>query len=51
MARAGPGAARAAGVKLAAELLAEARPVVGGVVLTAPDEDATALLPLLAVVA
>jgi homocysteine S-methyltransferase len=51
MERAGPGAARATGVKLAAELLAEARPVAGGVVLTAPDEDATALLPLLAVVA
>jgi homocysteine S-methyltransferase len=50
MERAGRGAARSTGVKLAAELLAETRPVVGGVVLTAPDEDATALLPLLDVV-
>ena len=48
MERAGRGAARATGVKLAAELLADTRPVVGGAVLTAPDEDATALLPLLA---
>jgi hypothetical protein len=46
----GRGAARPTGVELAAELLAEARPIVGGVVLTAPDEDATGLLPLLDVV-
>jgi methionine synthase / methylenetetrahydrofolate reductase(NADPH) len=48
MERAGRGSARAAGVQLAAELLGEARSVVGGVVLTALDEDVTALLPLLA---
>jgi 5,10-methylenetetrahydrofolate reductase len=48
MERAGRGSARAAGAELAAELLHEARPVAGGVVLTALDGDVTALLPLLA---
>jgi methionine synthase I (cobalamin-dependent)/5,10-methylenetetrahydrofolate reductase len=50
MERAGRGAARATGLKLAAELLGEARSLVSGVVLTAPDEDAATLFPLLAAV-
>jgi methionine synthase / methylenetetrahydrofolate reductase(NADPH) len=45
--KAGRGAARAAGLQLAADLLAKARPLVSGVLLTAPDDDATALIPLL----
>jgi methionine synthase / methylenetetrahydrofolate reductase(NADPH) len=45
--KAGRGAARAAGLELAAGLLAKARPLVSGVLLTAPDDDATALIPLL----
>ena len=48
---AGPAAARAAGLRLAADLLAEARPLVGGVVLRTPDGDVAALEPLLAVLA
>jgi homocysteine S-methyltransferase len=48
MERAGRGAARTAGLELAAELLREARPLVSGVILTAPDNDATALAPLVA---
>jgi methionine synthase I (cobalamin-dependent)/5,10-methylenetetrahydrofolate reductase len=51
MERAGPAAARATGLRLAADLLAEARPLADGVVLTMPDGDAAALGPLLAVVA
>ena len=46
--RAGRGAARSVGVALAADLLAKARPLVSGVLLTAPDDDATALVPLIA---
>ncbi|MCL2581281.1 MAG: bifunctional homocysteine S-methyltransferase/methylenetetrahydrofolate reductase [Streptosporangiales bacterium] len=42
------GEARSVGAALAADLLARARPMVSGVILTAPDDDATALLPLLA---
>jgi methionine synthase / methylenetetrahydrofolate reductase(NADPH) len=45
--KAGRGAARAAGLDLAAGLLAKARTMVSGVVLTAPDDDAAALVPLL----
>jgi homocysteine S-methyltransferase len=50
MESAGP-AARAAGLRLAADLLAEARPLVDGVVLTMPEGDAATLGPLLAVLA
>jgi homocysteine S-methyltransferase len=39
--------ARAVGVDLAARLLEDARPLVKGVLLTAPDDDVTALVPLL----
>ena len=46
--KAGRGASRAAGLELAAGLLAKARPMVSGVLLTAPDDDAAALAPLLA---
>jgi homocysteine S-methyltransferase len=49
--RAGPAEARATGLRLAADLLAAARPLAGGVVLTAPGGDAAALGPLLAVLA
>jgi len=45
--KAGRGAARAVGLELTAGLLAKARPLVSGVLLTAPDDDATALIPLL----
>jgi homocysteine S-methyltransferase len=45
--KAGRGAARAAGLELAADLLSKARPMVRGVVLTAPDDDPAAILPLL----
>ena len=38
---------RAVGVDLAARLLEDARPLVNGVLLTAPDDDVTALVPLL----
>jgi methionine synthase / methylenetetrahydrofolate reductase(NADPH) len=51
MERAGRGAARAVGIELAADLLAEARKLVSGVILTAADEDLNVLAPLLAVVA
>ena len=51
MESAGPAAARAAGLRLAADLLAEARPLVDGVVLTMPEGDAAMLGPLLAVLA
>jgi homocysteine S-methyltransferase len=46
--RVGRGAARPVGVALAADLLAKARPLVSGVVLTAPDDDAASLIPLIA---
>jgi homocysteine S-methyltransferase len=51
MERAGQAAARATGLRLAADLLAEARPLVGGVVLTMHEGDVAALGPLLAVLA
>jgi methionine synthase / methylenetetrahydrofolate reductase(NADPH) len=51
MERAGPAAARATGLRLAADLLAEARPLADGVVLITPEGDAAALAPLLAVLA
>jgi methionine synthase I (cobalamin-dependent)/5,10-methylenetetrahydrofolate reductase len=51
MERAGRGAARAAGIELAAGLLRDARKLVSGVILTATEEDLTVLAPLLAVVA
>ena len=50
MQRAGRGAARAAGLSFAAGLLAEARTLADGVVLTVFDEDAAPLDPLFAVV-
>jgi homocysteine S-methyltransferase len=49
--KAGRGAARAAGLELAAGLLSKARPMVRGVVLTAPDDDPAAILPLLSALA
>ncbi len=45
--KAGRGAARAAGLELAASLLGKVKSLVSGVVLTAPDDDAAALDPLL----
>ena len=48
---AGQAAARATGLRLAADLLAGARPLVGGVVLTMHEGDVAALEPLLAVLA
>jgi len=51
MERAGPAAARAAGLGLAADLLREARPLVDGVILATPEGDVAALGPLLAVLA
>ena len=51
MERAGQAAARATGLRLAADLLAEARPLVGGVVLTMHEGDVATLGPLLAVLA
>jgi homocysteine S-methyltransferase len=51
MERASRGAARAVGIELAADLLTQARKLVGGVILTAAEEDLTVLAPLLAVVA
>jgi methionine synthase / methylenetetrahydrofolate reductase(NADPH) len=51
MESAGQAAARATGLRLAADLLAEARPLVGGVVLTMHEGDVAALGPLLAVLA
>jgi hypothetical protein len=45
--KAGRADARAVGLDLAARLLEQARPLVNGVLLTAPDDDATALAPLL----
>ena len=40
-------AARATGLELAATLLAQARPLVSGVLLAAPDDDVASLAPLL----
>jgi methionine synthase / methylenetetrahydrofolate reductase(NADPH) len=48
MERAGRGAARAVGIDLAADLLRNARKLVSGVILTAPDDDLTPLIPLIA---
>jgi methionine synthase / methylenetetrahydrofolate reductase(NADPH) len=45
--KAGRGAARSVGIALATDLLAQVRPLVNGVILTAPDDDATAILPLI----
>ena len=47
MERAGRSGGRAAGIDLAASLLAKARPLVSGVILTAPGDDPAALAPLL----
>jgi len=44
---AGRGAARGVGLELAASLLAKARSLVSGVLLTVSDDDASALAPLL----
>jgi methionine synthase / methylenetetrahydrofolate reductase (NADH) len=51
MESAGQAAARATGLRLAADLLAQARPLADGVVLTMPEGDAATLGPLLAVLA
>jgi homocysteine S-methyltransferase len=48
--KAGRGAARAAGLELAADLLAKARHLVRGVLLSAPDDDPAAIVPLLTVI-
>ena len=48
MERAGRGAARAAGIDLAACLLHEARKLVSGVIVTAAEDDPAGLAPLLA---
>ncbi len=48
--RAGRGAARAVGIELAADLLLAARKLVSGVIVTAAEDDLTALAPLLAAV-
>ena len=50
MERAGRGAARAVGIELAADLLLAARKLVSGVIVTAAEDDPTALAPLLAAV-
>jgi len=47
MERAGRSGGRVAGLDLAASLLAKARPLVSGVILTAPGDDPAALAPLL----
>ncbi|WP_222849266.1 bifunctional homocysteine S-methyltransferase/methylenetetrahydrofolate reductase [Trebonia kvetii] len=47
MERAGRSGGRAAGIDLAASLLAKARPLVSGVILTAPGDDPAALAPLI----
>jgi homocysteine S-methyltransferase len=48
MERAGRGAARAAGIDLAAALVREARDLVRGVIVTAAEDDPAGLAPLLA---
>ena len=45
--KAGRGAERQAGLELAAALLAKARPMVRGILLTTPDDDPAAILPLI----
>ncbi|HWG01858.1 MAG TPA: bifunctional homocysteine S-methyltransferase/methylenetetrahydrofolate reductase [Trebonia sp.] len=45
--KAGRGGARPTGITLASGLLAQVRPLVNGVILTVPDDDATAVLPLI----
>jgi homocysteine S-methyltransferase len=47
MERAGRSGGRAVGLELAANLLAKARPLVSGVILTPPGDDPAALAPLL----
>jgi methionine synthase / methylenetetrahydrofolate reductase (NADH) len=47
MERAGRGGGRAVGLELAATVLAKARPLVSGVILSAPGDDPSALGPLL----
>jgi methionine synthase / methylenetetrahydrofolate reductase(NADPH) len=47
MERAGRSGGRAVGLELAANLLTKARPLVGGVILTAPGDDPGALTPLI----
>ncbi len=47
MDRAGRSGGRAVGLELAASLLAKARPLIGGVILTAPGDDPAALAPLI----
>jgi len=47
MERAGRSGGRAVGLELAANLLTKARPLVGGVILTAPGDDPAALAPLI----
>jgi methionine synthase / methylenetetrahydrofolate reductase (NADH) len=46
MERAGRSSARAVGLELAANLLTKARPMVSGVILTAPGDDPATLAPL-----
>jgi len=47
MERAGRSGGRAVGLELAANLLAKARPLVGGVIIAAPGDDPSGLSPLL----
>jgi homocysteine S-methyltransferase len=47
MERAGRSGGRAVGLELAANLLTKARPLVSGVILTAPGDDPAALAPLI----
>ena len=47
MERAGRSGGRAVGLELAVNLLTKARPLVGGVMLTAPGDDPAALAPLI----
>jgi methionine synthase I (cobalamin-dependent)/5,10-methylenetetrahydrofolate reductase len=47
MERAGRSGGRAVGLELAANLLTKARPLVSGVILTAPGDDPAALVPLI----
>jgi methionine synthase I (cobalamin-dependent)/5,10-methylenetetrahydrofolate reductase len=47
MERAGRSGGRVVGLELAANLLTKARPLVGGVILTAPGDDPAALAPLI----
>jgi homocysteine S-methyltransferase len=51
MERAGRSGGRAVGLELAANLLAKARPLVSGVILTPPGDDPAALAPLLDAIA